>query len=337
MDLPSEYRAGTDDANNSGTKSSQKRRSKGNKNQKAAQPQAPQQQQYFQDFGMQNPQPYMQNPGQPDMFYGGQGFDQGAYGGQMAGMPQFPGQQLLNDPMANMAMQYGQQLAGQGKDIVNKNVEKYISSSKLKYYFAVDTAYVGKKLGLLLFPFTHSDWSIRYNQEEPIAPRYEINAPDLYIPVMAFVTYVLVAGMVLGIQDRFTPEQLGVQASSALVWLIIELVAMSLSLYIMNLNTELKYLDIVAYCGYKFVGMTFSLLAGAAFGSTAYYCVLLWFCLSLVFFLMRTLKVQVLPHQDDDGFTRGGKRSLYLILSVSLVQPLLMWWLTSYIMVFRKV
>jgi hypothetical protein len=33
--------------------------------------------------------------------------------------------------------------------------EKYMSQSKLKYYFAVDTAYVGKKLGLLVFPYTH--------------------------------------------------------------------------------------------------------------------------------------------------------------------------------------
>ena len=35
-------------------------------------------------------------------------------------------------------------------------VEKYVSTSKLKYYFAVDTTYVGKKLGLLLFPFAHT-------------------------------------------------------------------------------------------------------------------------------------------------------------------------------------
>lgn len=53
---------------------------------------------------------------------------------------------------------------------------------------------------------------------------------------------------------RFTPEQFEAQASSALVWLIIEMVAFSLTLYIMNLNTRLKYLDILAYCGYKFVG-----------------------------------------------------------------------------------
>lgn len=29
-------------------------------------------------------------------------------------------------------------------------------SSKLKYYFAVNNAYVAKKLGLLLFPFAHT-------------------------------------------------------------------------------------------------------------------------------------------------------------------------------------
>lgn len=42
------------------------------------------------------------------------------------------------------------------------------------------------------------DWSIKYEQDNPVQPRYEINAPDLYIPVMAYVTYVVVAGLVLG-------------------------------------------------------------------------------------------------------------------------------------------
>ena len=53
---------------------------------------------------------------------------------------------------------------------------------------------------------------------------------------------------------RFSPEQLGIQASTALVWAIIELLAVMLALYIMNLSTDLKYMDILAYIGYKFVG-----------------------------------------------------------------------------------
>ena len=34
----------------------------------------------------------------------------------------FAGQQIFQDPMANMAVQYGGTIASQGKDYVNKNV-----------------------------------------------------------------------------------------------------------------------------------------------------------------------------------------------------------------------
>ena len=34
-------------------------------------------------------------------------------------------------------------------------LDRFIPISKLKYYFAVDTMYVGKKLGLLVFPYMH--------------------------------------------------------------------------------------------------------------------------------------------------------------------------------------
>lgn len=34
-------------------------------------------------------------------------------------------------------------------------LHRFVSINKLKYFFAVDTAYVAKKLGLLVFPYTH--------------------------------------------------------------------------------------------------------------------------------------------------------------------------------------
>lgn len=34
-------------------------------------------------------------------------------------------------------------------------LDRFIPISKLKYYFAVDTVYVSKKLGLLVFPYMH--------------------------------------------------------------------------------------------------------------------------------------------------------------------------------------
>jgi len=58
--------------------------------------------------------------------------------------------------------------------------------------------------------------------------------------------------------------------------------------------------------------------------------------MGLFTFQVRTLKVQILPRSDSDQYHGGGtKRSLYLILSVSLAQPVLMWWLTRHI-VFGK-
>lgn len=29
---------------------------------------------------------------------------------------------------------------------------------------------------------------MKYEQNEPVQPKFEVNAPDLYIPVMAYVT-----------------------------------------------------------------------------------------------------------------------------------------------------
>lgn len=51
--------------------------------------------------------------------YGNQGQTQAPGWGQ-----QFQSQQIFNDPMASMAMHYGTSLAGQGKDIVSKNVRE---------------------------------------------------------------------------------------------------------------------------------------------------------------------------------------------------------------------
>ncbi|XP_022245482.1 protein YIF1B-like isoform X4 [Limulus polyphemus] len=215
---------------------------------------------------------------------------------QTFGQPSFPGQQILGDPMAAMAMQYGQTLAGQGKVIVNEK-----------------------------------DWSVHYNQEEPVAPRYDINAPDLYIPSMAFVTYILTAGYLLGTQNKFSPEQLGIHASSALAWLTIELAIILLALYVLNIGNSLKVLDLTAFCSYKYVCMIAAVLASLIFSSLGYFAVLCYCSLSLDFFLLRTLRVSLLSQSTSDHYGGGSRRSLYLLLVLCVVQPFIMYWLTRHL------
>ncbi|XP_032240413.1 protein YIF1A isoform X2 [Nematostella vectensis] len=245
------------------------------------------------------------------------------------GMP-FPGADFMQQPMTNMAFQYGTNVASQGKEYVEKNLDRFVSISKLKYYFAVDTSYVVKKLGLLLFPFTHKNWAVQYNKEEPVAPRYEVNAPDLYIPVMAFVTYVLVAGLVLGTQNRFTPEQLGITASSALIWLFVEIMAILFSMYLCNVQSEIKTFDLLAFCGYKYFGMILSCLAGLLFKSLGYYCVFIYTSITNAFFLIRTLRLVIIP-ETSDGIARTSKRRIYLLLFIAVLQPFFMFFLTSHL------
>lgn len=258
----------------------------------------------------------------------------GGWGDQTFSPASFPGQQLLSDPMASMAMQYGQTIAGQGKVIMEEKIEKYISISKLKYYFAVDTSYVTKKLGLLFFPFTHMDWAVHFNnQNEPVAPRYDVNAPDLYIPTMAFVTYILTAGYILGSQNRFSPEQLGMQASSALGWSLVEILVLFLALYVLNTSSTIKVFDLIAFCSYKYVCMVAALLACICFKTLGYYAILGYTSLSLSFFLIRTLRVLILPKTTSDHYSSSGRNCSYLLLAICFAQPFLMYILTKHLVV----
>lgn len=241
--------------------------------------------------------------------------------------PQYATQLLAEPIVTNMAVQYGSALVGSGK----QQIEKYVPITALKYYFAVDTDYVISKLALLFFPFTHTDWSIKYEQDSPLQPRYERNAPDMYIPTMAYLTYIVVSGLALGTQERFTPEQLGILASSALAWGIIELLVHTITLYVMNMDTSLKTLDLLAYCGYKYVGINLALLVSLVFQRFGYYLVLIYFSGSLAFFLVRSLKLRVIPEGHTSYSASGNKRRLYFILFVAALQPFLMWWLSSHL------
>uniref|UniRef100_A0A8D0B5B4 Protein YIF1 n=1 Tax=Salvator merianae TaxID=96440 RepID=A0A8D0B5B4_SALMN len=206
---------------------------------------------------------------------------------------------LLADPVSSLAAAYGSSLASQGKEIVGR-----------------------------------SDWQVRFQQNSPVAPRFDINAPDLYIPVMAFITYVLVAGLALGTQNRFSPDLLGLQASSALAWLIVEVLIVLLSLYLVTVNADLSAVDLVAFSGYKYVGMIVGLLAGLLFGKTGYYLLLSWCCVAIFVFMIRTLRLKILAEAAAEGpLGRSGRNQLrmYLTVAVAGLQPLLMYWLTFHL------
>ncbi|KAJ8342287.1 hypothetical protein SKAU_G00322150 [Synaphobranchus kaupii] len=242
---------------------------------------------------------------------------------------------LFRDPMASAAVMYGSSLAFQGKNVVNKEISRFVSVSKLKYFFAVDTTYVLKKLLLLLFPYAHQDWEVRYHRDTPLTPRDDVNAPDLYIPSMAFLTYILLAGMALGIQGRFSPEVLGLCASSALVWVVMEVVALALALYLLTVHSDLSTFDLLAYSGYKYVGMIVTMVGGLMFGRNGYFLSLAWASCSFMYFIVCSLRVKILSSLSTDSMGPGASAKpqlrLYITMTIAVFQPIVIYWLTSHL------
>jgi hypothetical protein len=80
-------------------------------------------------------------------------------------------------------------------------VGRFFNIVQWRYYFNVSNSYVLNKIQVLLFPFMHKGWARIVEQMDDngqvgayAAPRGDLNAPDLYIPLMSFVTYIIIVG-----------------------------------------------------------------------------------------------------------------------------------------------
>lgn len=72
---------------------------------------------------------------------------------------------------------------------------------------------------------------------------------------MSFVSYTLLVGIVMGMEDRFKPDVLTMTATTAFFFTAVEVMFLRLGLYLLNVQsseTGIQLTDLVAYCGYQF-------------------------------------------------------------------------------------
>ncbi|SPC61751.1 related to YIF1 - protein required for the fusion of COPII transport vesicles with the Golgi [Ustilago sp. UG-2017b] len=251
----------------------------------------------------------------------------GAAGAQQQGWGGFPGfggaggPPIMNDATAQMGVQFGQHMAAVGGEYVQKNFNALLPMPVLKHYFNVSNSYVLHKLRIVLFPWRHKPWSRAHRhsaggggvssaysetpsavktassgQEGYLPPRDDVNSPDLYIPTMAFVTYIILTSVILGLESRFHPEVLGLRASRALAIILIELAAIKLGTYLLNIQGDHTMMDLLAYSGYKFVGTLITLMVGLLKVRVLVYWSVFLYCFAAnAFFLLRSLRYVVLP------------------------------------------
>jgi len=109
-----------------------------------------------------------------------------------------------------------------------------------RQYFNVNHGYVLRKMLWLIVPMPtpkkksgdgelggEKDWSVRVFEGLEV----EIEEPDMYIPVMSFVTYVLLCGLVRGLQEQFNPDFLSSTMTFSMVVLILEVTVAKAALF----------------------------------------------------------------------------------------------------------
>ena len=125
-----------------------------------------------------------------------------------------------------------------------KNQSKTIDH--LRTYFKVDHQYVLFRFLNIVFPFKPL---LKNQGENKMGTEF-----DLYIPLMSFLTYILLVGLKSGKMKTFHPDVLGFTASFALFIYIVQFLVLSLFLYLNNVGSYVAWMDLIAIIGYMFVG-----------------------------------------------------------------------------------
>ncbi|CEG43588.1 Predicted membrane protein [Plasmopara halstedii] len=234
--------------------------------------------------------------------------------------------QFSSNPMAGLAMNSAQ-------DFLQKQSEMYLPGAygvwgNLKYYFTVNNSYVKSRLKMLLLPFRHKTWRRFGNGEQDDSkpmqyapPTRDSNAPDLYIPLMGFLTYILIVGYSKGTSNQFSPDVITKDASYCLVMQLIEIGVLAACLYV--LNSSISFLDLVSFSGYKYIPLVINAVVYQLLGSIAYYVSLLYTGVAVSYFTLNCMKGSVAEPTPENRLFRN-----YLLFGASCLQLILVCWIS---------
>ncbi|ORX46672.1 YIF1-domain-containing protein [Piromyces finnis] len=295
---------------------------------------------YFQVPNPQNMQ-FQQNNNNNNFMGGNQGFNQQQQQNQEhKPFQNFLGNNFLNDPTTQLGFQLGQKAFESGAEMVNQNINRWFNSTALKKYFDVTNSFVFKKIGLVLFPFRHKSWARigRRNEQtgkmEYNSPREDINSPDLYIPLMSCVTYVILYAISTLLSNeqskekkQFDPELLGITTLKLFSLLVGEVLFMKLICYLMSISADVAFFDLISYSGYKFIGIIVVLIVKNGLKSKFLtYLVYTYVSLALGFFMLRSMKYFVLTDQTLSANSQR-RNKIHFLFFIAIMEIVISWFL----------
>jgi len=230
-----------------------------------------------------------------------------------------------------------------GQTIINDKIKQNFQRSipifgkhwaSLKYYFEVDNKYVLHKLRTIVFSalLRGKKWKREFLEtasdtpDQPFTKKFssamfDENAPDLYLPLMSFVTYVVVSAYIKGTNGNFTPEVLGQVMYHCLGFQVFEVILIRLGLFL--LNEKAPVLDLTANTGYKYIGLCINMLVGMLLGRWMYFGSLIWTGCMTSYFMLKTLA----NNYASSNETKGNPMRMPLLYSCAVLQFVSIWWL----------
>ena len=159
-------------------------------------------------------------------------------------------------------------------------------------------------------------------------PKHDECAPDLYLPSMAAITYVLLSALLYGTAGQFSPEVIGGILTSCVVAQVLEVVCIRVGLYLLQVNV-VSALDVFAYTGYKYVGLCLNMLVGLAvghfgMGSQGYYGAFLYTASCMTYFMLKTMANNI-PAQTA---AQGPNREV-MVVAFAASQFATMWFVSQ--------
>ena len=194
-----------------------------------------------------------------------------------------------------MEFALSQQALQSGASLLNEKLDK-VNYNRLKKYFDISNSYLLEKICLLVFPFNKNEISFGLS----------IYRPDLYIPIMSFISLVLLKGAVLGFSNKFHPEALIMSFSRTLLIHIGLNLIYRLASYFFDAPADL--LDLICFTGYKFFIIIIArVLKHIMFGRF----LSLYFFVAYFFFLSRSLKKSFIME-----VSQSSKKNIYLLFGI---------------------
>lgn len=159
--------------------------------------------------------------------------------------------------------------------------------------------------------------------------KVNIEEPDLYLPSMAIITYVLLYVIQRGIVSEKAPgpEVFSNAFSFAFVFLVMEVAAAKLGFYLAGSSVPL--LDVVGNLGYKYINVDLMLLVRIVLRETVLYWAFFAYFAGCAGFALRRLLLTIQPSQFQQqyGMSQSALHG-HIILGLAAVQVPLCWLLT---------